>query len=165
MSRDMYSAYPGWQQCVLPTLCLWCLDNFPCTLSFLHSHIQFIVRGICYCCEVPTSQHFDHPLHSKNDNPPCRFDDILKPLSLVLYPILSLRNIVLDHVGISSETFWSSQDYAAWLGEVHPGSDFLLNLWEVCHAYIHLLMHQRLVYVSIFFKLLTLSQSSSNNVL
>ena len=54
----------------------------------------------------------------------------------------------MDQVGVSPGFFHSSQDYAKWLGEVHPGNNALLsNLLELCYAYIYLLAQNRLASV------------------
>ncbi|KAH0831423.1 hypothetical protein J3R83DRAFT_14095, partial [Lanmaoa asiatica] len=106
--------------------------TFRASYHSFRSQIRFSARGVCYRCCVPTSQQFDHPFRSKTDDLPCRFDDILKPLSWVLYCLPPLRDVVLDQAGVSPQLFHSSRDYAKWLGEVRPGSNALSsNLLEV----------------------------------
>lgn len=123
-------------------------QTFRLSYHSFRSQIRFTARGICYRCCVPTSQQFDHPFRSKNDDPPCRFDDILKPLSLLVYCIPPLKDVVMDQAGVGPNFFHSSQNYAKWLGEVRPGCNALpSNLLEVCHAYIYMLVHNRLVSV------------------
>jgi hypothetical protein len=123
--------------------------TFRTSYHSFRSHIRFLVKGVCYRCGVPTSKHFDHPFRSGNEDPACRFDDILKPLSWVLYSIPSLKAVVMDHAGVSPDHFRTSRDYAAWLGEDRHGSESLLiNLLELCHAYIYLLDNDRSVLLS-----------------
>ena len=125
--------------------------TFHTSYHSFHSQIQFIVKGVCYCCSVPMFQCFNHPFCSKNNNPPSRFNDILKPLSWVLYSILSLRAVIMDHVGVGLERFCSFWDYVGWLGEDWHGNESLINMWEMCHAYAYLLNNNRSVGSSTIF--------------
>lgn len=125
--------------------------TFRTSYHLFRPHIRFLVKGVCYRCGVPTSQRFDHPFRSGSNDPPCRFDDILKPLSWALYCIPSLRSIVMNHAGVSPDHFRSPRDYAIWLGENRHGSESLsINLLEVCHAFIYLLDNHRSVYFPAF---------------
>ena len=110
------------------------------------SQIHYSQHGICYRCGVLTSDRFDHPLRTKDGNPACKYDDILKPLAFAIFSIPPLRDIVIPEACGRPLDFRSIGDYAKWLGEVPAGSESMFNLWEVCHAYVHLLNHNRCVY-------------------
>ncbi|KAG6371442.1 hypothetical protein JVT61DRAFT_9141 [Boletus reticuloceps] len=107
------------------------------------SKIRFSKTGICYRCAVPTSDRFEHPNRSKTDDVACKFDDILKPLAFAIFSIPCLRDVVLPEAGVHPREFPSFEDYACWLGVIRPGPQSLFNLWEVCHAYIHLTNNKR----------------------
>ena len=109
------------------------------------SQIRYSQPGICYRCGVPTSERFDHPFRSKGADPTCKYDDILKPLAFAVFSIPSLRDIVIPEAGGCLRDFPSIGDYAKWLGEVPTGLQSMSNLWEVCHAYVHLFKHNRCV--------------------
>ncbi|KAG6374249.1 hypothetical protein JVT61DRAFT_4263 [Boletus reticuloceps] len=102
------------------------------------SNIRYTRTGICYRCAVLTSDRFNHPNRSKTDDVPCKFDDILKPLAFAIFSIPEIRDVVLPAAGVQSPELVSSDDYAKWLGTVPAGPQALFNIWEVCHAYVHL---------------------------
>lgn len=114
------------------------------------SSIRFSRTGICYRCAVPTSDRFEHPNRSKSDTSTCKFDDILKPLAFAVYSISSLRTIVIPEAGAPPEQFPTAEMYARWLGEFRSSADPTNNLWEVCHAYIHLLTNSRSVFTLLY---------------
>ena len=135
--------------------------TFQTSYHSFHQHIRFLVRGVCYRCGVPTSKRFNHPFCSKNNNPACRFDDLLKPLSWVLYSITSLRGVVMDHAGVDSDRFCSSRDYAAWWDEDRYSSGSLTtNMLEICHTYLYLLDNDGSVLLVVHFVIIDVATNS-----
>lgn len=109
------------------------------------SSIRFSKTGICYRCGVLTSDRFQHPNRQKNDSLVCKFDDILKPLAFAVYSIPLLKNQVLSEAGVSPENFANPHAFAQWLGGVRSALEGMFNLWEVCHAFIHLFKSARYI--------------------
>ncbi|KIJ09038.1 hypothetical protein PAXINDRAFT_102375 [Paxillus involutus ATCC 200175] len=105
-------------------------------------------RGMCFRCGVPTSPSFDHPFRDKGDTKDCRYDDILKPLSFLIYSVPSIRDVVLQEAGTNQGDFANVQRYAAWIGTTRAGPQGMSNLLEIAHAYFHLLSQNKLPPVS-----------------
>jgi hypothetical protein len=106
--------------------------------------------GMCYRCGVPTSSVFDHPNRDKNDPSPCRYDDMLKPFAFLIYAVPSIRDVVLLEAGGSPGTVVSPEQFGQWVGATRPTINAISNLWELTHAYIHLVSTNRLGFPSVF---------------
>jgi hypothetical protein len=93
----------------------------------------------CFACACPKIDDFNHKMDAKSTA--CKNEELrdwLKGLSFIIWKVPDIRQRIFTSLGLTSESFNSTEKYAKWLADISQRSDkstYVSNLIDLLYVF------------------------------